>query len=104
MYVCRNIFENAESKHVMDKTRDDCQMWWRVRGTEMHLAGNMDSQYHYTRFEGMTVSPLPKVTEECKTSTPRPHYILHGPCSEQMHHCVVWELQRPILQLPAVNS
>ncbi len=72
-----------------------------------HGGSHLDHQHHVTLQEGTTAPTLSPPAEKSKSPTTHPHHILQGhhwECADQLHHCLVRELQCCWLQDPPADS
>ncbi len=67
----------------------------------------LDHQHHVTLQEGTTAPTLSPPAEKSKSPSTHPHHILqrhHWECADQLHHCLVRELQCCWPQDPPADS
>ncbi len=72
-----------------------------------HGGSHLDHQHHVTLQEGTTAPTLSPPAEKSKSPTTHPHDILQGhhwECADQLHHCLVRELQCCWPQDPSADS
>ncbi len=72
-----------------------------------HTGSHLDHQHHVTLQEGTTMPTLSPPAEKSKSPTTHPHHILQGhhwECADQLHHCLVRELQCCWPQDPPADS
>ncbi len=72
-----------------------------------HRGSHLDHQHHVTLQEGTTAPTLSPPAEKSKSPTTHPQHILQGhhrECADQLHHCLVRELQCCWPQDPPADS
>ncbi len=78
-----------------------------IPGGAHHRGSHLDHQHHVTLQEGTTAPTLSPPAEKSKSPTTHPQHILQGhhrECADQLHHCLVRELQCCWPQDPPADS